>query len=92
MIRDAIHCITKVDARRGESALVIVVQELLWKDWEVHLSYVPRDFNTVVDKLVSLMCRQLVGEVVFEELPDLVRDIVIMEALLGQNLREDPRG
>ncbi|KAK8604907.1 hypothetical protein V6N13_082372 [Hibiscus sabdariffa] len=90
--RDAIHCITKVDARRGGSALVIVVQELLRKDWEVYLSYVPHDFNTVADKLASLMCGQPVGEVVFEELPDLVSVVVIMKALSGQNLREDLGG
>ncbi|KAK8650288.1 hypothetical protein V6N13_139933 [Hibiscus sabdariffa] len=90
--RDAIHCITKIDARRGGSALVIVVQELLRKYWEVELSYVPRELNIVADKLASLMCGQPVGEVAFEELSDLVRDVVVTEALLGHNLREDPGG
>ncbi|KAK8618157.1 hypothetical protein V6N13_116027 [Hibiscus sabdariffa] len=82
----------EVEVRRGGSALVIVVQELLRKEWEVHLSYAPRAFNTVADKLASFMCGQPVGEVVFEELPDLVRDVVGLEAAFGHNLRDDPGG
>ncbi|KAK8525245.1 hypothetical protein V6N13_032321 [Hibiscus sabdariffa] len=81
-----------IDTRRGGSALVFVIQELLRKDCEVRLLYVPLEFNSVADKLASFMCGQPVGEVVFAELPDVARDVVTMEALLGQNLREDPGG
>ncbi|KAK8620965.1 hypothetical protein V6N13_067416 [Hibiscus sabdariffa] len=90
--RETIHCIKKVDTRRGGDALVVVIQELVRKEWKVKLSYMLREFNTVVDKLVSIMCGHPIGEVAFEVMPDLVRDIVITEASLRRNLHEDPSG
>ncbi|KAK8569578.1 hypothetical protein V6N13_046628 [Hibiscus sabdariffa] len=89
---NAIQCIFMINVRKGGSTFVIIVQELLRKDWEVQVSYVSREFNTVANKLASFMCGQLVEEVVFKELSDLVCDVVVMEALLEHNLREDPGG
>ncbi|KAL4309709.1 hypothetical protein GQ457_01G022470 [Hibiscus cannabinus] len=81
-----------IDARRGGVALVIVIQEFIRREWEVELSYVPLEFNTVADKLASIMCGQPIGEISFEVMPTLVSDIVVTEALLGRNLHENLGG
>ncbi|KAK8625365.1 hypothetical protein V6N13_090238 [Hibiscus sabdariffa] len=65
--RESIQCIKKVDARRVGNALVIVIviQELIRRDWEIILSHVHREFNVVADKLVITMCGPPLGEISF---------------------------
>ncbi|KAK8705692.1 hypothetical protein V6N13_049286 [Hibiscus sabdariffa] len=39
---DAIQCIKRIDSRRVDSALIIVIREMLGREWEIELAYVPR--------------------------------------------------
>ncbi|KAK8702253.1 hypothetical protein V6N13_020615 [Hibiscus sabdariffa] len=90
--RDAIQSIKRIDSRRVDSTLIIIIREMLGREWEVELSYVPREFNTVADKITSTMCGKPIGEVSFEVMPSLVSMIVATEASLGCNMHEDPGG
>ncbi|KAK8606696.1 hypothetical protein V6N13_052460 [Hibiscus sabdariffa] len=73
-------------------ALIIVIREMIGRDREIELAYVPHEFNTVADKITATMCGKPVGDVSFEEMPSFMSVIVASEALLRCNMHEDPGG
>ncbi|KAL4383383.1 hypothetical protein GQ457_15G003340 [Hibiscus cannabinus] len=63
--RDAIQCITRVDSQRIDSSLIIVICEMLGRDWEIDLAYVPREINIVIDRITSTICGKSIGDSLF---------------------------
>ncbi|KAK8685832.1 hypothetical protein V6N13_124866 [Hibiscus sabdariffa] len=69
-----------------------LIREMFGRGWDIELSYVPHEFNTMADKITSIMCGKPIGEVSFEVVPSLVSVIVATKALLGRHMHEDPGG
>ncbi|KAL4297164.1 hypothetical protein GQ457_12G023010 [Hibiscus cannabinus] len=66
----------EIDSRRVDYALFIVIREMLGRDWKIDLAYVPREFNTVDDRITSTMCGEPVGDLFFEVMPFFVSETV----------------
>ncbi|KAK8983563.1 hypothetical protein V6N11_073967 [Hibiscus sabdariffa] len=66
---EAVSCMKKDSAGHIRNALLIVISEMVHRDWEVVFEYVPRTLNGVADGLARLQHDMPLGEVLMYDAP-----------------------
>ncbi|KAE8709762.1 hypothetical protein F3Y22_tig00110328pilonHSYRG00371 [Hibiscus syriacus] len=66
-------------SRRTGNALVVVIKELLQRNWEVRLGQVQRAYNSVADKMAALVQSLSMREALFIHPPSQVEDLLQLD-------------
>ncbi|KAL4336334.1 hypothetical protein GQ457_07G024240 [Hibiscus cannabinus] len=69
-------CLSKEDSSMPGNALIVVIKELLRRDWQVQIRYIGRVSDTLADRLTSMGRGQPLGETTSDVPP-----IQVMEML-----------